>query len=226
MTTRKASNAGTHPWSPPSTVRPRNMVLYKLVIQSVEISFRCMKASHEETSSTYCEYDVDEAYHESIVDYTSCFGDRAPPVETSIFYNESEGRPKELSGIILLVMMAFHNDTKPNKSELSLKEIKNKLLARSESFTTIDNQVISVDSVPIRCLTSSHIRIEFQGNEATVAFVTTKETVQTIKVDTLEFALWGADVLENQELKNAFDMFMARVEAEEKKRQGEGWRHG
>ncbi|KAJ3318803.1 hypothetical protein HDU76_000730 [Blyttiomyces sp. JEL0837] len=202
------------------------MVPYKLVIQTGEPrTLRCIKASHAVETGTAPRYvsrlrpvaPIDTAPHPVTVNYSCCLDNVVGrSLEQKILDCESDGRPEELSGIILLVMMAFQNDTKPTKTELSLNEIKRKLVARPKSFPTLENQVVSPNSVPIRCLTSSHIRIELSGNETTVAFVTTTETIKTIKVDTLEFALWGAEVLENQELKSGFDMFMAKVKAEKK----------
>ncbi|KAJ3316700.1 hypothetical protein HDU76_001600 [Blyttiomyces sp. JEL0837] len=194
------------------------MVLYKIVIHTCKSDVvACKSSSH--SKDAICDYSHRDysSPRKVTVTYPCCVS--ILPIEETIFYNESDGRPKELSGIILLVMMAFQNDSKPNKAELSLQEIKNKLVARPGSFPTLDNQVISPTSVPIRCLTSSHIRLELKGKDTTIAFATNStggETIKPVTVDSLEFALWGAEVLENQELKNGFDMFLANVKAAEK----------
>ncbi|KAJ3316701.1 hypothetical protein HDU76_001601 [Blyttiomyces sp. JEL0837] len=191
------------------------MVLYKVILHTTASApLTCSHATHQQTG--YCPYS-----HATTLNYTCCAAKITAPLqsEKTTFFNESRKRPKDLSGIILLVMMEFQNETKPNKADMLLMDIKDKLVARSESFSTLgDNQVNSSDSVAIRCLTSSHIRIEMKGKETTVGFITTgstaDETTEPITVDSLEFALWGAGVLENKELKKKFDMFLACVKAE------------
>ncbi|KAJ3316702.1 hypothetical protein HDU76_001602 [Blyttiomyces sp. JEL0837] len=125
-----------------------------------------------------------------------------------VFYNETDGRLKELSGLILLSMMRLPNPTSSNQEQLFLQDITSKLISRPESFITLNDHINSSNSVAIRCLTSPHIGLQMMGNTITVAFVSSsKETKIIYNVNPLDFALWDCGVLENQKLTEEYDMF-------------------
>ncbi|KAJ3318804.1 hypothetical protein HDU76_000731 [Blyttiomyces sp. JEL0837] len=178
------------------------MVLYKTVIHTLGKQNPCT-ISHSVSHKSI------NTYHHEQVAYPCCVSKQQVPSEVSVFYYENDGRPKELSGVILLSMMKFNvdNDAEKRASEC-LKEIKTELTTRP-TFHSLEDNVLDPDSVIVRCITSSYAKIEMKGKNSVISFITKNSfaPMESVTIDTLEFALWGADVLDNNHLSTQFKNF-------------------